>query len=145
MYWLFFQLFTKIKQWSGSTFLDTFSAYIFHENFPCIILYQLIRFQYQTFFTSLGIKLFVFLNSVQTNDNITNFIIYLQSASPVISGMAYKGNKMGKREVKKIEHLENERSLFCKIKKVCHSFSIFFFFMKYQACNQLMELGKKSP
>ena len=59
--------------------------------------------------------------------------------------MAYKGNKMGKSEVKKIEHLENERSLFCKIKNICHSFSIFFFFMKYQACNQLRELGKKSP
>ena len=53
MQWLF-------KEGSGNSFWCTFSPYFFHKYAPYLIFYQLIKFQYQTFFLSQNIKQYVF-------------------------------------------------------------------------------------
>ena len=58
-----FELFTKIKKESGTSFRYTFSAYFLDESSPYLILYQLTKFQYQTYFLSQHIKQYVILNS----------------------------------------------------------------------------------
>ena len=49
-----FGLFDKIKKGPGTNFCCTFSAWFFHTNTSCLILYQLTNFQCDIYFT--GIK-----------------------------------------------------------------------------------------
>ena len=58
-----FGLFSKIKKGSGTSFWCIFSAWFCHTNVLYLILYQLIKFQYHTFFPSQDIKHNVLLSS----------------------------------------------------------------------------------
>ena len=44
-----FGLFTKIRKGPGASFMCTFSAWFFHKNVPCLILYQLAKFKLHFF------------------------------------------------------------------------------------------------
>ena len=59
-----FEIFTKSKKGSGTSFWCTFSAWFFHKNVLYIlILYQWTQFQCHTFFLSQDIKQNVLLSS----------------------------------------------------------------------------------
>ena len=51
-----FELFTKIKRGSGTSFWCTFSAWFFHKTFFYLILYKQTKFQCHTAFPSQDIK-----------------------------------------------------------------------------------------
>ena len=55
-------LFTKIKKGSGTSVWCPFSAWLFHKNFPYLILYQWPKFQHDAFFPSQDIKQNVLLS-----------------------------------------------------------------------------------
>ena len=57
-----FGLFRKIKKGIGASFWFTFSAWFFHKNVPCLILYQWTKFQCHILFLSQDIKQNVLLS-----------------------------------------------------------------------------------
>ena len=97
----------------GAHFLNILPKKIFvmwySINWPCFKIRP-------SLFTSQDSKWFAFLNfSLRTHDEVINFKIYLQSSFPVNLAMGDEGGK-------KFECLDNERSLFLKIKSIFDDF-----------------------
>ena len=108
-----FELFTKIKKGSGTSFWCKFSAWFFYKNVPYLILYPWIKFQCQNFFPSQDIKQNVSLGS------------YLNSwwrHKPKAPKQWLIGKKEGKMEIQKFEYVEYEKRFLNEIKNIFHSF-----------------------
>ena len=115
-----FELFTKIKKGSGTSFWWTFSAWFFHKNVPCLILYQWSKIQCHTFFPSQDIKQNVFLSSYLNSW----WRHKLKDLSLIkLSSNSWQREKEGKVKMQKFEYLENEKSFLDEIKSNFHSFS----------------------
>ena len=65
MHWLFCAIYQNKKS-DGTSFCCIFPAYFSIKKFSYLILYQLTKFQYQTFFSQ-DIKQYVVLNSCLAN------------------------------------------------------------------------------
>ena len=114
-----FELFTKIKKGSGTSFWCTFSAWFFHENVPLLILYQLTMFQCHTFLPSQDIKRNKLLSYYL--DNL--WLRKLQYISSIIlESNDLLGRKVGKMKMQKIEYLENKKNFSDEIKSIFHNY-----------------------
>ena len=101
-----FGLFTKIEMGSGASFWCTFSAWLFHKNVPCLILYQWTRVQCHTFFPSQDIKQSCYV-LLYTIDDVINFKMYLRSNSKATGD---KEKKRGRRKYKNLNILWTKRA-----------------------------------
>ena len=111
-----FGLFSKIKNGSGTSFWYPFSAYYFNKSFHYVILYQLTKFLYQTFFPSRDIKKFMCF-----------LILFSQWRHKLwdLSSMIFLSNDWlekneGSIEIQKIKYLQNEKSFLDQIKSIFH-------------------------
>ena len=109
-----FGLFTKIKEGSGTSFWNTFSACFFHKNVPYLILYQLTKFQchismsYFSFSVLLEISSKMFLKVlIYTSDGVIKFKIYLRSSS---KAMTVRGKNRGREKYKNLNISATKRA-----------------------------------
>ena len=96
----------KLKRGLGLAFEAQFTAYFFRKHVPCLILYQLTKFQYFTYFPAKDFK-YVFLNSSLANwwrGKLSDL-----SLANLLTNEWHE-EKEGKRKIPKIEYLENESS-----------------------------------
>ena len=99
-----FGLFSKIKKGSGASFWYTFSAWFFHKNVLCLILYQWAKFQCHTLFLSQDIK----------ENMLLSFYLDRWWRHKLLD---FSWIKEGKMKIHKFEYLENEKSFLDEIKK----------------------------
>ena len=102
-----FELFTKMKKGSGTSFWCTFSAWFFHKNVLYLILYQWTKFKCHTFFPSQDIKQNVLSSSYLGSWWRLNFKIYLRTNS---EAMADKEKKRGRRKYKNLNISRTKRA-----------------------------------
>ena len=99
-------LLTKIKKGSGTSFWSPFPTF-FHKIVRHLKLYQLTKFQYQTYFPSQGIKQYVFLCSYLAN--------WWRYKLEYLS----RGKRGGEGNTK---YLNNEKRFLDEIKNIFHNF-----------------------
>ena len=106
-----FELLTKIKKGSGTSFWCIFSAWFFHKNVPCLILYQWTKFHCDTFFPFQDIKQNVFLSSYLDCWWCHIRFILDQALKEWLTG-----RKEGEDGIQKFKYLQNEKSFLDEMK-----------------------------
>ena len=110
-----FGLFAEIKNWFGTSFWCTYSAYCFRRNIPYLILYQLTLLSFNvrpTFFSRY--KTICVSNSCLANWCRPNFMIYLQSSTRAMPDRRKKRIRIPWEQKKLLKRNKKEFFIFFK-------------------------------